>query len=42
MRVDLVTKDRIMNGQAIVANQTLSVDLIVVRMTDFDVILGID
>ena len=41
-RVDLVGRDRIKNGQVIVANQTLSVDLIVVNMTDFDVILGMD
>ena len=41
-RVDVVTKDRVKNDQAIVADQTLSVVLIVVKMTDFDVILGMD
>ena len=41
-RVDIVTKDRVKNDQAIVADQTLSAVLIVVKMTDFDVILGMD
>ena len=41
-KVDLVTKDRVKNGQVIAADQTLSVDLIVVKMTDFNVILGMD
>ena len=41
-RVDVVTKDRVKNDQAIVADQTLSVVLIVVKMTDFDVVLGMD
>ena len=41
-RVDVVTKDRVRNDQAIVADQTLSVVLIVVKMTDFDVVLGMD
>ena len=38
----LVTKDRVNNGQEIVVDQTLSIDLIVVKMTDFNVILGMD
>ena len=41
-RVDVVTKDRVKNDQAIVADQTLSVVLIVVKMTDFDVVLDMD
>ena len=41
-RVDVVTKDREKNDQAIVADQTLCVVLIVVKMTDFDVVLGMD
>ena len=41
-RVDVVTKDRVKNDQAIVADQTLSVVLIVVKMTDFNVVLGMD
>ena len=40
--VDLVARDRVKNDQVIIGNQTLSVDLMVVSMTDFDVILGID
>ena len=40
--VDLIARDRVKDGQVIVAGQTLSVDLIVVRMTDFDVILWMD
>ena len=41
-REDLVAKDRVRNDQVIVANQTLSVDLIVVNMTEFDVIPYMD
>ena len=41
-RVDVVTKDREKNDQAIVADQTLSIVLIVVKMTNFDVVLGMD
>ena len=41
-RVDIVTKDRVKNDQAIIADQTLSVVLIVVKMTDFNVVLGMD
>ena len=40
--VDVVTKDKVKNDQAIVADQTLSVVLIVVKMIDFDVVLGMD
>ena len=40
--VDVVTKDKVKNDQAIVADQTLSVVLIVVKMTDFNVVLGMD
>ena len=40
--VDVVTKDRVRNDQALVADQTLSVVLIVVKMTDFDVVLGMN
>ena len=40
--VDLIARDRIKNGLVIVADQTLSVDLIVVNMTNFDVILGMN
>ena len=40
--VDLVAWDRVKNGQVIIGNQALNVDLIVVNMTDFDVILGMD
>ena len=42
MRVDLVTKDRVKNSHVIVANQTVSANLIVVNMTDFDVILSME
>ena len=41
-RVDLVARDRVKTGQVIVADQTPSVDLIVVNMTDFNVILGME
>ena len=40
--VDLVSRDRVKDGQVIIGNQTLNVDLMVVNMTDFDVILGMD
>jgi len=40
--VDLVSRDRVKDDQVIIGNQTLSVDLMVVNMTDFDVILGMD
>ena len=42
LRVDLVSRDRVKDDQVIIGNQTLSVDLMVVNMTDFDVILGMD
>ena len=42
MGVDLVTENRIKDGQVIVAGQIISADLNVVSMTDFDVILEID
>ena len=38
-RVDLVFNDRVKDGQVIVARWTFSVDLIVVSITNFDVIL---
>ena len=40
--VDLVTKNRVKDGQVLIAGQTIHVDLKVVDMTDFDVILGMD
>ena len=40
--VDLVAKDRVKDGQVTVADRTLSIDLIVVSVKDFDVILGMD
>ena len=40
--VDLVTKNRVKDGQVVIAGQTIHVDLKVVDMTDFDVILGMD
>ena len=40
--VDLVSRERVKDGQVIIWNQILSVDLMVVNMTDFDVILGMD
>ena len=40
--VDVVNENRIKDWQVIVARRTISVDLKVVRMIDFDVILGID
>ena len=42
LRVDLVSRDRVKDDQVIIGNQTLSVDLMVVNMMDFDVILGMD
>ncbi|XP_022937453.1 uncharacterized protein LOC111443859 [Cucurbita moschata] len=41
-RVDLVIKNRVKDGQVVIAGQTIHVDLMVVDMTDFDVILGMD
>ena len=41
-RIDLVARDKVKNDQVIIGNQTLSVDLMVVNMMDFDVILGMD
>ena len=40
--VDLVTKNRVKDGQVVIAGQTIHVDLKVVDMTDFDVILEMD
>ena len=40
--VDLVSRHRVKDDQVIIGNQTLSVDLMVVNMTDFDAILGMD
>ncbi|KAG7018141.1 LRR receptor-like serine/threonine-protein kinase EFR, partial [Cucurbita argyrosperma subsp. argyrosperma] len=40
--VDLVTKNRVKDGQVVIAGQTIHVDLKVVDMTDFDIILGMD
>ena len=40
--VDLVTKNRVKDGQVVTAGQTIHVDLKVVNMTDFDIILGMD
>ena len=40
--VDLVVKDRVEDGQVTVADWTLSVDLILVSMKEFDVILGMN
>ena len=40
--VNLVARDRVKNDQVIIGNKTLSVDLMVVNMMDFDVILGMD
>ena len=40
--VDLVTKNRVKDGQVVIAGQTIHVDLKVVDMTDFDVKLGMD
>ena len=40
--VDLVTKNRVKDGQVVIAGKTIHVDLKVVDMTDFDVILGMD
>ena len=37
--VDLVTKNRVKDGQVVIAGQTINIDLKVVDMTDFDVIL---
>ena len=38
----LVTKYRVNNDQSIIADRTLSIDLIVVKMTDVNVILGMN
>ena len=40
--VDLVTKNRVKDGQVVIAGRTIHVDLKVVNMMDFDVILGMD
>ena len=40
--IDIVAKDRVRDGQIIIIRQTLSIGLIVVSMTDFDVILEMD
>ena len=40
--VDLVTKNRVKDGQVVIVGRTIHVDLKVVDMTDFDVILGMD
>ena len=42
MGVDLVAKDNLKDYQVTVAERTLTIDLIVVSMTDIDVILGMD
>ena len=40
--VDLVTENRVKDGQVVIAGRTIRVDLKVVDMTNFDVILGMD
>ena len=40
--IDLVARDRVENGQVTIGNQTLSIDLMVVNMTDFNVLLVMD
>ena len=39
---NLVTENRVKDGQVVVAVRTIKVDLKVVDMTDFDIILGMD
>ena len=40
--VDLVTKNRVKDGQVVIAGRTIHVDLKVVDMMDFDIVLGMD